>query len=189
MSTMLARFTAPAVLAVSLLGCSDPAPAPAQGAIVFTMSNSPTCTTAQGRVYSLPSGPDAVNAIRTSAGEDRATGESYRVVDGDPDIDVSCTVSKVDDTTFRVEGSLRKAGSVRFSVRGTVNASGGDVTVSEWDNLNGLVGPVTGECTLDLTDKYLSEGAIWASVTCPSLKENLNDCRGSGTFIFENCDR
>jgi hypothetical protein len=188
---MLRRFTALLAFPVSLFGCSDPAPAPAQGALHVVVSpRSEGSCPALGIQYSLPSGPDALHAIVTSGGENRSTGEVYRVVDGDPDVRVSCTVRQIDETTFELNASLRKRRSVNFSVSGTISTSGGGVELSEWDIQSNLPATAGGEdCTIDLTDRYIAPGAIWARFTCPQFNDGLIQCQANGHFVFENCDR
>jgi hypothetical protein len=178
---MLRRYSPLVItLGVALTSCSDPADPPPQAAIYIEVGGA-SCNT-QPPPYSLPSGPDAVQAIRTNGGV-APDGTTYRVVDGDKDVEVQCTVSPGADT-ITLNGRLAKSRSVSFNVRGDITTSGGTVQLSEWDN--NRVATLSGECTL--TNQHVSAGAIWANFTCPALTEGMNTCSANGVFVFENCN-
>jgi hypothetical protein len=145
---------------------------------------------ATGGTYSLPEGPDALHAIRTSGGEDLSTGEIYRVVDGEPEITVSCEVSHSGADAYTFTGSIRKTRSVTFTASGTTSGKGGVMSLSEWDLASGLPDTASDEtCTLDLADRYVAPGVIWADFRCPQFGDGVSQCVAVGTFIFENCRR
>lgn len=186
---MKLRWFSPVVVALAAAGasCSDPAGALPQGAIYIVVSpqDAPppgTACSADGLPYSLPSGSQAVDAIRRNGGQGD-DGEIYRVVDGDKDVDVSCTVK--DGDTITLEGTIDKKHSVSFSVRGNISPTGGTVNISELDN--NRVGRLSGECTVET--EYVAAGAIWAHFTCPAFSAGTDQCQARGTFVFENCKK
>jgi hypothetical protein len=163
---------------------------PVLAALAFTvLPGGGVACPASGTPFSLPAGSDALQAIRTTAGENRTTGETYRVTDGDAGIEASCTVRGANDGTFQLEATLRKQNVVTFTASGTLAPSGGTITVSEWDSSSGVASAMDGRCELSLTDRYIADGAIWADLTCPELDGEGVRCAAEGTLLFENCAR
>jgi hypothetical protein len=170
-------------------GPIDPVPARAAVALSVLPRATGACP-ATGIAYSLPSGPDALQAIRLSGGQDRESGEVYRAVDGEPDTRISCEVRSSGSDAFTFAGSIRKSGNMIFTASGTISGQAGTMSLSEWDIASGLPDTVSDEaCTLDLTGRYVAPGAIWADFRCPQFGDELVSCRAEGTFVFENCQR
>jgi hypothetical protein len=182
------RFVALSPLLSSLtLACSDPAPAPPQGALIMGVTASAGSNDCSWGLtaFSLPSGTDAYVAIRDHAGQDPETGEVFRAVDGKDKTTIECSV-KVSGDQVTFSGKLSRPTVVSFSASGNIDTDGGTIRIGHFDNQLG--DNLHGDCELNL--KHVSPGAIWGDFACADFTDGRAvHCSSSGTFVFENCDK
>lgn len=138
-----------------------------------------------------PAGSCSVSPPEYSIGEGsfelRRNGGDNRIEDGEDGAEVSCRVAGSE--TFTLDARLFAAKRVNFSVKGEITASGGTVTISEWD-LMSQASLSSDSCELDV--RFIAEGAIWAEFTCDDFSgDRLHErgCRSQGVFVFENCSK
>jgi len=171
-------------LAASGVGCGDDKPPRDQA--VFWMGFAPAAgnTCASARTFSRPD----ETARATITGE----GGGARLVDGDDDALVECTVSG-GNGQFNVSFNLSSGDIGNVGVNGTVTQSGEtpgtgtlDVDFSTTDFLL-----VQRDCTATVEQAF--PGALWVSnLSCPMLRDPNSTsglCVGTGGFIIENCSR
>lgn len=181
-----------------LLGCSDPVPPSAEGALTTSISESrdtsQSCTS--------PRGPMSVGEQSTVLiGNSPGTG---RIVDGENG-SLNCTVAST-GTGFRISASidadaLEKNGAgvpyhQEFSLNATYpaltpHATGATASISSTDT-NTQANRADGACTLDVISLGSdgSGGALFADFVCENFVDGNTPgagCRMTGTIVLENC--
>jgi hypothetical protein len=205
MKNACSRWSFLAVPVLAALGCSDPVPLPAQGAISLQVGGPSSTCPEPGNVYPVgrltsdPSDPTGKRKIAL-APSDSDPGQS--VVDGESNTSITCSVRGSGPYTF--SGSLRATSNdegkdpitVTFS-GGTVNADKktGSVSVSVFTpQLDGQFSSGSTPCTVTVINGQIKGGSIWADFSCPTLTQPPSGVCSSGvapsesTFVFENCD-
>lgn len=185
------RWSFLAVPLLAALGCSDPVPLPAQGAISLSIQkplsnvNGSSCPES-GATYQV-GGPGIPSTT--------STGDS--VIDGDNGAKISCSVKGSGPYTF--SGSFHGTTpdgnhypiTVSFS-SGTVDKDGvnGTVAVSVFTPVLAANFSSTDACTVTVLNKQIKGGSIWAKFSCPSITNPPSGlCRvGDSVIVFENCD-
>jgi hypothetical protein len=189
---MNARWSFLAVPLLAALGCSDPVPLPAQGAITLsvrlpTSSVNGTCPDSGTTYYvGAPAAPTTANP-----------GNS--LVDGDKGAHIGCSV-KGSGGGFAFSGSLAANTTqgdpypvtVTFS-NGVVDASGnGTANIGVYTPKLSATYTSSAACTVKVLGSPLQVkgGSIWASFSCPSITNPPSGlCEvGSSVVVFENCD-
>ena len=190
---MNARWSLLAVPAIAAMGCSDPVPLPAQGAISLSIqkpSKASTGTTCPvpGRTYEV-SGKAVPNTNRPGSS----------LIDGESGASISCSVHGSGPYTF--SGSFHGATNdvnkypitVTFS-DGTVAADKltGTATVNVFaPELAGTFASKTSACTVSVIGQQIKGGSIWASFSCNAISAPpQQECEvgSSSVIVFENCD-
>ena len=189
---MNARWSFLAVPLLAALGCSDPVPLPAQGAITLsvrlpTSSVKGTCPDS-GTTYSAGS---PIAPTISSPGNS--------LVDGDKGAHVSCSV-RASGGGFAFSGSFAPSSTMSEGYPITVTFNGGVVDASGNGTVNiGVYTPKLSAtytsnpaCTVKVLGSPLQVkgGSIWASFSCPSITNPPSGlCEvGSSVIVFENCD-
>jgi hypothetical protein len=168
--------------------CSDPASRPAQAGMAIEIFGGSGCLIGASPPFAIPSG--SYPTLMSTGGTD-----DDRVVDGDPDVDVSCRVSASNELVS-LTGSLRKTSVVSFSASGEFPPAGCPRTtagsienkcvhVSQRNNQSGAA--LAGDCYLEV--KFVKAGALYAKFDCDELIEDTTACPAQGAFVFENCDK
>jgi hypothetical protein len=189
---MNARWSFLAVPLLAALGCSDPVPLPAQGAITLsvrlpTSSVNGTCPDS-GTTYLV--GAPVVPTTSTPGNS---------LVDGDKGAHISCSV-KGSGGGFAFSGSLAANTTqgtpypitVTFS-NGVVDANGvGTANIGVYTPPLSATYTSSAPCTVKVLGSPLQVkgGSIWASFSCPSITYPPSGlCEvGSSVIVFENCD-
>ena len=182
------------ILAVPLLaalGCSDPVPLPAQGAISLSVRK-PTSVDGSNC-------PDSGTEYDVGAPAYPTTGTpGDSLIDGDKGAHISCSV-KGSGTTFAFSGSFQATTvtgppvpiTVSFS-NGVINGDKGTAAVSVFTpTLAGAFTSPSGmDCSFNVIGGQLANGHIWASFTCPGIAAPPSRlCAvGPSVIVFENCD-
>jgi hypothetical protein len=195
---MNARLVAaPLVFTVYLSqACSDPPTPPVQGAVSLKISPTPgqTCQHTNGQL----SAPAAQNAgvFSELLGCDLSQGckpDEFVVVDRDRNTDIICNVTpNGDNFTVAIQMNVASSPSMQFGVNGTINATGGTVSISENNSVAGG-GGTDSTCILTIAPNHgvVAKGKIWAQFECTMFRDpnNLGDtgCTVQGAFLFENC--
>ncbi|MEO6598241.1 MAG: hypothetical protein ABIQ16_00100 [Polyangiaceae bacterium] len=185
---MNARWSFLAVPLLAVLGCSDPVPLPAQGAISLsvrlpTSVNGSTCPDS-GTTYYVGDALTPPNAV---------------LVDGDKGAHISCSV-KGSGGGIAFSGSLAANTTqgdpypitVTFS-DGVVDASGnGTASIGVYTPKLSATYTSTAACTVKVLGSPLQvkPGSIWASFSCPSITAPpAGLCEvGPSVVVFQNCD-
>ena len=195
---MNARWSFLAVPLLAALGCSDPVPLPAQGAITVNV-----------RLPSSTSGgstcPDPGTAYTVGNPLTPATGT---LVDGDNSAHISCSV-KPGGAGFAFNGSLSATTTTGDPYLITATFSGGSVDSTGAGTTDfSLYTPKLSQtftssapCTVQVINGQVKGGSIWARFSCPSLTNppsglcQVGDTDLSTTLnafstviLFENCD-
>lgn len=196
MNLSSSRWCVMAAVAYGALGCSDPVPLPAQGAINTTVSSvSPpvagkACSAGASFTFEVPE-------VRTDHPTEVLTGTYYKhkVIDGDNRASVKCAVRG--SSTFTFSGNLLLNGEGMEVTSGTVDASlkgTATITVKNSQHLSSsLISPAS-SCAISVvtTEKgpQVKAGSIWAHFSCPSVEAPPSDsCAAEGYFVFENCEQ
>jgi hypothetical protein len=164
------------LVALSLSSCGDATPPPAEGAVSVNISPSSSSPPSYG--CSISQAMMLGNAAPGPASQ----GSTW--VDGEGGHSVTCSASG--DGTFTFSGEI-SSGNSRFTISGTVQAGGtGSATVSMFvPSGDGLYDQ---NCTVNASGDYkVEKGAIWAGISCTSLKSASDWCGANGTFIFKSC--
>jgi hypothetical protein len=168
------------------LGCGDEEPAKDQTVFWMQLSTSAGQQCSSTASLSLPD--------ETARSVIIGNGQGDRLVDGDDDVIVQCSVAPAATADqFNVSFDLSGGAVASFSVRGTVN---------KVPNV-----PGTGSLDIDIATSQFAlnqddcaatveealGGALWVSnLSCPSLRDPSSpavECTGTGGFIIENCSR
>jgi hypothetical protein len=185
-------------LAMSLgagLGCSDPVPLPAQGAVTLSIEqpvpsvNQMSCPVVQ--TYQVAALDPKTKLIQAPSNSD--PGQS--VISGEGGASVTCSV-KGGKTGFAFSGSLHAATpqgdliSVAFT-NGTIGSDlmTGSADVSVYTpQLSATFSSAT-SCTITILEGQIKGGAMWASFDCPQIQSPPSGLCGIGssTIVFQNC--
>jgi len=185
---MNARWSFLAVPILAALGCSDPVPLPAQGAISVSVVKSSASCPDPGTLYEV-GGPRP-----PSMG---APGDS--VVDGSG-ARISCSV-KGSNGGYVFSGNLQANTVAPVVVPITGTFSNGVVDATGHGTVSfGVRAPALGDyfnssapCTVSVIAGAVKPGSIWASFSCPSVKgvssiDQQCEIRTS-VIVFENCEQ
>ena len=190
---MNARWSLLAVPVIAAMGCSDPVPLPAQGAISLSIrkpskpSTGTTCPV-PGKTYEV-SGKAAPTTNKP--------GDS--LIDGESGASISCSVHG--NGPYKFSGSFQGATNDTNKYPITVTFSDGVVAA---DKLTGTAtvsvrapdladtfASKTSACTVNVIGQQVKGGSIWARFSCDAISAPpQQECEvGSGSVIvFENCD-
>jgi hypothetical protein len=182
---------------LAALGCSSPAPLPAQGGVTVSIHQPDTAV--QGMM--CPISPTQYQMGDPAAPTTISAGD--RLIDGQKGASITCSVQSNGSNTFSFSGNLHAVNTkttpsqvvtINFD-SGTI-AANGTGTANVLFLSNGLSGSLTSPsgtpCTLTVvppgTPDTIKGGSIWASFNCPSITSTpSNLCGLSGVFVFENC--
>ncbi len=189
----LACLGAALLLSGLTMGCDDPVPPSAQGAVKYSIADSKNKTC-------------SFKVSSTGVGVVDATSHTP-VIDGENDALVSCRVTQ-SGNTYSVTATIKQNGD-SFSVSGDITpGQASTLTVQVYPSVSKNIyssDPNT-PCTasVDPTNSSLGvgPGRIWASFSCPLLlqqgsmdapscaiaQQNSTTSPG-GYFVFENCDQ
>ena len=194
MMNACARWSFLAVPVLAALGCSDPVPLPAQGAISLSVTKPSGSDLMTGTDCPVPGITYSVGTKKSTVPTMSNPGES--VIDGEGGAEVSCSVKG--KGTFTFSGSLKAATidtkdpiTVTFT-NGQIGADfTGTATVSVFTpQLAGTYTSAAGGCKVKVINSQVKGGSIWASFTCPGITvPPSQQCSvGTSVFVFENCD-
>jgi hypothetical protein len=168
------------------LGCGDDKPAKDQTVFWVQMSTSVGQQCSSAASFSLPDETARSVIIGNGAGE--------RLVDGDDDVIVECSVVPAATAgQYDVRFDLTGGAVASFSASGTVNKMPG---VDGTGTLDVYI--TTSQFSLSQADctatvREAIGGALWVSnMTCPALVDPSSpavECTGTIGFIIENCAR
>ena len=179
---MNARWWFLAFPLLAALGCSDPVPLPAQGAITLSIRKSTSTCPDSGTTYQVgdPLKPD-----------------SGTLVDGDKGAKISCSV-KGGGGSFAFSGSIAATTTSGEPLPITVTLGEGTVDATGVGTANvGVYTPKFVEtytsntaCTVKVLNSQVKPGSIWATFACPSITYPPDSsCEvGTSTIVLENCD-
>jgi hypothetical protein len=177
------------------LGCSDPVPPPAQGAVTLYVGqpvvhvDQMTCPVTQ--TYQV----GGVDSKTKATMAPTATNPGQSVISGEQGSTISCSV---------------KGGGGNFSFSGTLHASTPQGDLISVSFANGVVGPdftgtadvtvytpqlsgtfqSTMPCAITVKNQQVKGGSIWATFSCPQIQSppsGLCGIEGSSAIVFENC--
>jgi hypothetical protein len=165
--------------AIASAGCSDSAPAPAQGAFTARFGN------AIG-VACPATTPSAQLQVGSFQGN-----QHVPVVDGEDGAAVSCTVAPYQDG-FTASGNIQLGNSSFYmsgvKLGGSLPNEG--VVVLSGPNTVGAYSPADGS-TCSFTVTSIEAGRVWASFRCPHVVvpgKSGSDCNvDDGIVVLENC--
>ncbi len=187
-----ARCSVLAVPLLAALGCSDPVPLPAQGAISLSVQKPSTSINGSNC-------PDSGTTYQVGAPgvpTQQSFGDS--LIDGDQGSHISCSV-KGSGTTFAFSGSFQATTSVGDPLPITVTFSNGTITdgkgtaaVSVFTpKLAGTFASAAGsDCTIQVIGGQIANGHVWATFSCAGITAPPSGLCAVGTsvIVFENCD-
>lgn len=187
------RWSFLAVPLLSALGCSDPVPPPAQGAVTLDLSQ-PVPTVDQmfcpiTKVYQV--GAKDSKTMATLAPTVQDPGES--VISGENGSTISCSVTG-GGGNFKFSGSLHASTPegdlilVAFQ-NGVISGTTGTADVSVYTPQLSSNFAGTG-CTINVQNNQVKGGSIWATFSCPQISaapSGLCGISADSTIVFENC--
>lgn len=187
------RWSFLAVPLLAALGCSDPVPPPAQGAVRLDLSQ-PTTTVSEmscpiTQLYQVGAKDPKTMAVLAPTMQD--PGES--VISGESGSTITCSVTG-SGGNFNFSGSLHASTPqgdqilVAFQ-NGVISGTTGTADVNVYtpqlsSNFSG-----TG-CTITVQNNQVKGGSIWATFSCPQISSppsGLCGISGDSTIVFENC--
>ena len=187
-----ARWSFLAVPLLAALGCSDPVPLPAQGAISLSVGK-PTTAVSQmtcpdsGRTYEVYAG--SVPPSPTTPGD--------RVISGDNGSSITCSV-RASGGGFAFSGSFTGVTkdmdhypiTVSFS-DGVVDANkvSGTASVSVLTPVLAATFGSTAPCKITVINSQVKPGSIYATFSCPTISSPPSGlCSvNASVIVFENC--
>ncbi len=195
MKLLSSRWSVTALVAVGVLGCSDPVAKPAQGAFntrVTAASPAPSgkmCPSGASTYFEVPVIPPSPTT------DDTLDANTYihRVIDGESDASVRCRVQGK-GTSF--EGRISQGGKTLEISGGTLDASlrgTARITVGSSSQISGSLSAPSANCIINAaptggTSYQADSGHMWATFDCPSVERQPSDyCGARGTFVLENC--
>ncbi|MES1173565.1 MAG: hypothetical protein ABUL62_04480 [Myxococcales bacterium] len=189
---MNARWSFLAVPLLAALGCSDPVPLPAQGAI--TLSVRLPANTTSGTC------PDSGTTYESGSPAPSTGNPGGSLVDGDKGARVSCSV-KPSGGGFAFSGNFAANTTSGESFPITVTFSNGVIDANGNGTADiGVYTPKLSQtysssvaCTVNVlgSPKQVKGGSIWASFSCPSITNppsGLCAVGSNSVVVFENCD-
>jgi len=192
------RWCVTAVVALGVLGCSDPVPPPAQGAFyasVRSVSPAPSgksCPSGASLTFSVP------DTTLTPAENLDADTYVQKKIDGEDSSEISCTVKGTGP--FTLEGTIKLGNKLLALSSGTLGADKkGTARVSLRDSgtpgFSGTLGAPSANCVIDAAaapgnNFQVRPGSIWGHFSCPSVEQSPSDyCQADGYFVLENCSQ
>jgi hypothetical protein len=189
----LACLGAALLLAGVTMGCDDPVPPSAQGAVKYSIADSASKTC-------------SFKVSNAGLGSVDATAHTS-IVNGDNDALVTCRVVQ-SGNTYNLTASIKQNGD-SFSVSGDITpGQASSLTVQLYPSVSKNIYSSSPDspCTVSVggadTSLGIGPGRIWASFSCPLLvqqgsmdapscavaQSNSKTAPG-GYFVFENCDQ
>ena len=189
------RWSFLAVPLLAALGCSDPVPPPAQGAVTLYLGapvvhvDQMTCPTTQ--TYQVGATDSKTKAVLAPTASD--PGQS--VISGENGSTISCSVTG-GGGNFKFSGALRAVTplgdlvSVSFDkgVVGPDFTGTADVTVYTPQLSANFVS--TMPCAITVQNQQIKGGSIWATFSCGQIAappSGLCGVNSSSAIVFENC--
>jgi hypothetical protein len=199
MMNAYARCSFLAAPLLAALGCSDPVPPPAQGAVTLYLGHTVDAVTAMScpvtaQTYQI----GATDSKTKSVLAPTASTHGQSVISGEGGSSISCSVA-AGGGGYRFSGTLSAVTaqgdkiSVQFA-NGTVGSDftgTADVSVYTPQLLAGFtsVGTMT-SCAITVQNQQVKKGSIWATFTCPKIASppsGLCGISGASAIVFENC--
>jgi hypothetical protein len=198
MMNAYARCSFLAVPLLAALGCSDPVPPPAQGAVTLDVG-APVDHVDQmqcpvpGKVYQIAAVDSKNNVLAPTS---MTPGQS--VISGEGGSSISCSVTggggnyKFSGTLSAVTRQGDKV-SIQFSngVVGSNYTGTADVSVFTTDLLQNFSSTnTTMNCAITVQNQQVKGGSIWATFSCPQIAfppSGLCAIDASSAIVFENC--
>lgn len=193
------RWSILAVPLLAVLGCSDPVPPPAQGALTLYVDQPVThvdgrACPAPGITYQIAATDSKTKML--AAPSSTTPGES--LISGEKGTNISCSVKK-SSNGFAFSGSIHGNSSPAGSIvdltmqGGTVDGTSltGTVNVSIYtpDLSSQFVSSMP--CSVTVLQNQIKGGSMWANFSCPTVTADPSGACGIGSFstiVFENCD-
>lgn len=191
------RWSFLAVPILTALGCSDPVPLPAEGAVTLIIegpldATQGSCPVNAGKGYKVgATAKDGTVQAPTAI----SPGES--VIDGEGGTTVSCSVRKQGDGTYAFSGSLQASSSEHDPITVTITNGSigadlkmGTASVSVYTpQLAGTFASGATPCTFNVINNQVKGGAIWATFSCPTIAQPpAQSCKvDPSTIVFGNC--
>jgi hypothetical protein len=186
-----------AVPLLAALGCSDPVPPPAQGAVTFTVGPPTMAVSAM----SCPEGGHTyqVGAVDPKTMLDLAPTQNdpgQSVISGESGSSITCSVTG-GKGNFNFSGSLHAAtphdGLITITFNGAINMMDtdgnptGTASVSVFTPTSGSLSG-NAPCTVTVLQGQIKGGSMWASFTCDQVSSPPSSlCGVAGYIVFENC--
>lgn len=171
---------------------------PAQAAVAITISAGAmgACRVAGGEITTPPDIVGNIGQVGSSLScnltDQSCRPDEHVVFQGDPDTTVKCAVAP-NGESFDVSVNVLSGTRMSFSAIGTITATGGTLTIDEFDQRTQATLQDTA-CSVAILPSQgtVKRGAIWARFQCanfvdPSAAGGDMSCAASGAFIFENC--
>jgi hypothetical protein len=190
------RWSFLAVPVLAALGCSDPVPLPAEGAVTLIIEGQQevpqmTCPVSAGKGYKVGATAKDGNVQAPTAID---PGKS--VIDGEGGSHVSCSVKKQSDGTYAFSGSLQASSSEHDPI--TVTITGGSIGADQkgtaavsvyTPQLAGTFASGATPCAFEVIRSQVKGGAIWANFSCPTIAQPPGQaCKiDLSTIVFGNC--
>jgi hypothetical protein len=191
------RWSFLAVPLLAALGCSDPVPPPAQGAMTLYIGSPVTpvdqmsCPVTQ--TYQVGAVDSKTKMV--SAPTSTSTGES--IISGESGATITCSV-KGSNGTFAFSGSIHgittqgsqvslqfNGGTIGPDMTGTAN-----VVVYTPELSSNFSSPTGTPCTVNILEGQIKGGSMWATFSCPQIASppsGLCGISAQSAVVFENC--
>ena len=177
---------------VAAFACSSPPSQPAQGSFTITVEASGGQCPATGGPLTVSSAANPQDGYLSLICQLPCKPSAHEVVDGDKDYQVSCTVQKQADGKFHVEAQLSQ-GASSIGISGSIGPTGGPAYFSSNSAAAGTHKDTACNIIIEPNKGQITDGAIWARFQCDNFEipssAGQNFCKGSGSFIFENCSK
>jgi hypothetical protein len=188
-----ARCSFLAVPLLAALGCSDPVPPPAQGAVTLYVGQ-PTTTVAQmscptTATYQVAATDSKTKMIAPPTSTD--PGES--IISGESGSSISCSVTG-GGGNFKFSGSFVGYTPLGIKVsltfqNGVISGTTGTADVNVYTPDLSAIFSGTG-CAITVQNQQVKGGSIWATFTCDQISSppsGLCGIASQSAFVFENC--
>ena len=117
----------------------------------------------------------------------------HRLIDGESNANVSCTV-KGDGASFEARISyLGKSLEISSGTLGADKTGTARISVQNSQKLSGVLSSPMATCKINAkaaagNNFQAAPGHMWASFDCPSVERQPSDyCAAKGVFVLENC--
>jgi hypothetical protein len=199
MMNAYARCSFLAVPLLAALGCSDPVPPPAQGAVTLYLGHTVnpvdqmSCpVTAQ--TYQIGATDSKTKAVQAPS----ASTPGQSVISGEGGSSISCSVSG-GGGSYKFSGTLSAITpqgdkiSIQFAngVVGSDFTGTADVSVYTPQLLAGFSSVGTNmSCAITVQNQQVKGGSIWATFSCPQIASppsGLCGISAASAIVFENC--